>query len=112
MKKTFACVDHKFTNLIRSISDIFDTTVLTAAEREGKVNAVALRDFIKNMIKKRRDEMKESTFVDKGDFLTVLLIDELFKGQDDYIVDECLTFMVAATQTTTILTTNALYYLT
>jgi cytochrome P450 len=42
----------------------------------------------------------------------MLLQDELFKGQDEYIVDECLTFMAAATQTTTILISNAIYYLT
>ena len=50
--------------------------------------------------------------MDKGDFLTQLLSDDLFKGQDQYIIDECLTFMAAASQTTTLLISNALYYLT
>lgn len=51
-------------------------------------------------------------FEGKGDFLTILLQDELFKGQEEYIVDECITFMIASTQTTTLLVSNALYYLT
>jgi cytochrome P450 len=51
-------------------------------------------------------------FKSKGDFMTMLLQDDLFKGQNDYIVDECLTFMGAASQTTALLMANALFYLT
>jgi cytochrome P450 len=40
-----------------------------------------------------------------------MIEDELFKGKDNEIVDECLAILATATQTTTILTTNALYYL-
>ena len=42
----------------------------------------------------------------------MMLTDELFMGKDDYMVDECLTFMLAATMTTTLLTSNAIFYLT
>lgn len=41
-----------------------------------------------------------------------MLQDDLFKGKDDYMIDECLTFMLAATMTTTLLISNAVYYLT
>jgi len=44
--------------------------------------------------------------------LTLLLSDNLFKDKEDYMVDECLTFMLAATMTTTMLISNAIYYLT
>ncbi len=64
------------------------------------------------MIVNRREEIKSPSFKSKGDFLTLLLTDDLFKDKDDYMVDECLTFMLAATMTTTMLISNAIYYLT
>jgi cytochrome P450 len=56
--------------------------------------------------------MSRPDYQSKGDFLTLMLSDELFKGQDTYMIDECLTFMLAATMTTTLLISNAIYYLT
>jgi cytochrome P450 len=50
--------------------------------------------------------------VNMGDFLSLMLNDELFAGKDEYIIDECLTFMLAATMTTTMLINNSIYYLT
>lgn len=44
--------------------------------------------------------------------MSLLLSDNLFKDKEDYMVDECLTFMLAATMTTTMLISNAIYYLT
>ncbi len=41
-----------------------------------------------------------------------MLNDELFAGKEEYIIDECLTFMLAATMTTTLLINNGIYYLT
>lgn len=35
-------------------------------------------------------------------------MDDFFAGKDDYVVDECLTFMAASTQTTTMLVFNAI----
>jgi cytochrome P450 len=46
------------------------------------------------------------------DFLSLMLNDELFADKDDFLIDECLTFMLAATMTTTLLISNAIYYLT
>ena len=47
-----------------------------------------------------------------GDFLSMMLNDDLFRDKEDYLVDECLTFMVAATMTSTALINSAIYYLT
>jgi len=46
------------------------------------------------------------------DFMTQLLSDDHFKDNDQIILDELLTFIGAATQTTTFLITNFLYYMT
>ena len=58
--------------------------------------------------------MRDPNFKDvqRSDFLTQLLGDELFKKEEGLIMDECMTFIGAATQTTTFLITNILYYLT
>lgn len=41
--------------------------------------------------------MAGQNFLNKNDFLTILLQDDLFKGNEEIIVDECVTFMLAAT---------------
>ena len=41
-----------------------------------------------------------------------MLNDDLFKSQEDLIVDECITFMLAASQTTTLMIFHATYHLT
>jgi len=56
--------------------------------------------------------MASGTSKHSGDFLTLMLNDELFAGKEEYIIDECLTFMLAATMTTTLLINNGIYYLT
>jgi cytochrome P450 len=56
--------------------------------------------------------MTLKNYEEKGDFLSLMLTDDLFKGKDQYIIDECLTFMLAGTMTTTLLISNAIYHLT
>jgi cytochrome P450 len=48
---------------------------------------------------------------DKGDLLSILLSDDLFKDDDKMIIDECLTFFFAATQTSSMTLQNMIYYL-
>lgn len=38
------------------------------------------------------------------------MTDELFMNNESMMIDECITFVGAATQTTTLLITNAMYY--
>ena len=64
------------------------------------------------MIQNRRDQLNSHVYEDRGDFLTKLLKDDFFKGSDEMMIDECVAFMGAATQTTTLMISNALYYLT
>ena len=47
----------------------------------------------------------------KGDFLSILLEDDLFMKDETMIVDECATFMAAATQTTSLLIQNFMFFL-
>jgi cytochrome P450 len=74
-------------------------------------NSDRFREFLRTLINQRRKEMTAGgTF--SSDFLSLMLNDELFAGNDEYVIDECLTFMLAATMTTTLLINNGIYYLT
>ena len=57
------------------------------------------------------DIKKDSLTLSRTDFLTLLMQDDLFKYNDSYMIDECITFMFASTQTTTVMTSTALMYL-
>lgn len=70
-----------------------------------------MRSYLRSMIKLRQAELSKPGSHHKGDFMSILLEDDLFKTNEELIVDECITFMLAATQTTTLVLTNALYYI-
>ena len=48
---------------------------------------------------------------DRGDFLTILLTDEVTRDDDTLILDECLTFFFAGSQTSGIASTNLIFML-
>jgi len=52
--------------------------VVGKIEREVIDNAERFRNFLRDFIYKRREQMSESDYVDQGDFLSMLLKDELF----------------------------------
>lgn len=47
----------------------------------------------------------------KGDFLQILLEDETTRNNDELIIDECLTFFFAGTQTSNLTSQNLVYML-
>ena len=81
----------------RLLFQCFDNVYLGRNEKEVLNNTIRFRNFIKDLIAERREMMKKKNFINKGDFLTLLLNDEIFKDQDDLIVDECIAFMFAST---------------
>jgi len=68
---------------------------LAPKERENLYNVNKLRDLFFQKVEKRRALMKESTYVEKGDLLSILLQDDLFKNDDVGLVDECMLFFIA-----------------
>ena len=91
----------------------FDFADLNQAERESSVNTEAFKSVVADMIRERRAELEDPACTTKGhvDFLSQLLQDDYFKTDDQKILDECMTFIGAATQSQTFLITNTLYYL-
>jgi hypothetical protein len=41
--------------------------------------------------------MNDPNYQIKGDFLTILLQDDFFKNDEKMMIDECVTFLLAAT---------------
>ena len=56
--------------------------------------------------------MMKPDYTSKGDLLHLLLTVDLFKNNDDMIIDECVAFMIASTNATSLLIANTVYYLT
>lgn len=79
-------------------------------EREMLHNINNLRQKIKDIIteKKRRVIEDESAELQKGDLMTILISDEVFENDVEMIVDECLTFFMAGTQTTSSLVAHTI----
>ncbi len=70
-------------------------------EKEILRNINALRQNLKDMIEERKRNAKsDPSELEKGDLMTILISDELFKDDIEMIIDECLTFFMAGTQTT------------
>lgn len=76
-------------------------------------NTQTLRTYIRDIMRERKDALnKDKTLANRKDFLTVLLTDDEYSVNEQLRVDECMTFFIAATQTTTVAVSNTLYYLT
>ena len=73
---------------------------ITRHERDTKRNAIALRKFCLEIIDNKEKEMRENPELKQsGDFLTLILKEEFFKNKKVRILDECLTFFFAGSQT-------------
>lgn len=108
-------VFHKCIDRLTSVQvNLFPNTALwciTPWDRENQRNTYILRDLLSELVKKRREQYNQGKLVDKGDLLAILLNDELFHNNDTIIVDECLTFFFAGSQTSSIGTQNMIIYL-
>jgi cytochrome P450 len=62
-------------------------------------------------MQKRREDIKNNTLSTSENLLSILLTDELYMNDDEMIIDELMTMILAATQTTALTVTNSLYYI-
>lgn len=98
---------------LRLIFDIFDRVAVNTEEREVFSNIESFKEHVHFLIEERRQEMKQPNFnvKDSYDFITKLLTDDLFKDDYHLLMDECMTFIGAATQTSIFMVVNLIYYL-
>jgi cytochrome P450 len=82
-------------------------------ERDLLANCKALRALFEHMIDNRRELIKAfpEEAKKKGDLLSILLTDELFCLDNEMIVDECLTFFFAGSQTSSVTIQNLFLHL-
>ena len=99
-------------NPIRFVTASFDRSYIGSQEKEQYKNIITMRNFIKDLIIAKREEIKANPKLVKADFLSILVEDELYKGDFKMIIDECISFMIAATQTTAVLVSETLFRLT
>jgi cytochrome P450 len=85
---------------------------ITRHEREILTNCKTVRTLIQGIITRRREAIeKDPSLKDRGDFLTILLMGDTTKDDEELILDECLTFFFAGTQTTAIANSNLIFML-
>lgn len=112
VKKLFTAFVQKNMKLFRMNFEIMDKTFVTKDEKETLKNTETFRTYIRDLINERKEQIAKGCASDFKDFLSVLLTDDIYSGDESLMIDECAVFFIAATQTTTALVANALYYLT
>ncbi len=83
---------------------------LTPFERDLKANCLAVRQFVLEVITRRKAE-NESKTNQKDDLLELLLKDETFSFDVEIIIDELLTVFFAGSQTSANATQNLIFHL-
>ena len=83
---------------------------LTPFERDLKKNCLAVRQFVLEVVNRRKAE-NESVLSSKDDLLALLLSNEVFSNDDEVIVDELLTIIFAGSQTSANTTQNLIFHL-
>jgi hypothetical protein len=71
--------------------------LLNPTDREFVRNARRFREMFTKSIRERREMTKQPGYQEKGDLLDILTTDELFKVEEDAIIDECINFFLAGT---------------
>jgi cytochrome P450 len=69
-----------------------------------------LRTLFEKIVEKRR-KCSQDELNSRADLLSILHTDDLFKDNNKLIIDECLTFFFAGSQTSSIPTQNIVMYL-
>ena len=82
-------------------------TYIFPHERCFMKNAKNLRNLVQKIVDKRRKALRDDPkLAEDGDFLTILLTDDLFKDNNKRVVDEALTFFFAGIQASAVSTSN------
>ncbi|CDW89796.1 cytochrome family subfamily polypeptide 55 precursor [Stylonychia lemnae] len=100
-------------SIFRMNFEFLDNYYVGKVEKEVESNNNTMRRFIIDMIsqrKKKNENLRPEEI--HHDFLNLLLQDEIFKDNDSLIADECITFMLASTQSITSALSNLIFYVT
>ena len=82
-------------------------TFISPWERQTKQNAIWLREILGQIVDRRRQTIKKDpSLKEAGDFLTILLTEPLYMNDNKRIIDECMTFFFAGSETSAITSQN------
>jgi len=84
---------------------------ISRVDREIKTNCKVLRDKILEFVVQKKEKLKnDPSGYKNGDLLTILISDDLFKDNEEMIIDEVITFFFAGSATTSALMANTIAY--
>lgn len=104
-----ACKSYR---LHRLLFGYFNNAYIGQREMDLYRNIIQFRELVSEIIEERKEEMRSSDIKDGTDFLTLLLLDDLYKCDETAVLDECIMLLFASLPTCQQLLYNALYYLT
>ncbi|CDW76112.1 cytochrome p450 [Stylonychia lemnae] len=84
---------------------------LSNFDQEVQYNAEQVIEYIRKLIQIKRISFAQTGHYEGDDLLSVLLQDEVFQDSDQMIIDECITFFIAGSQTTAVTISNFLCYI-
>ena len=101
------CMNRLFSAHCFFVGEKAARTFVTPSERDLLANCLIMRQFMSDIIEKRRADLKaKPELANEGDFLTILLTEPHFKDNNSRIIDECFTFFFAGSQTSAMGTQN------
>ncbi|CDW80479.1 cytochrome p450 [Stylonychia lemnae] len=84
---------------------------LSILDQEVKYNAEQVIEYIRKIIQIKRVNFAQTGHYEGDDLLSVLLQDDVFQDSDQMIIDECITFFIAGSQTIAVAISNFLSYM-
>ena len=87
----------------------------TKKDRECLKNVRTCRDFCRKLVEERRRQIKDPNYVkhSQGDLLSTLIEDEEgFAENTEVLIDECITFFLAGSQTVKATSANIIQHIT
>jgi len=87
----------------------------TKKDRDCLKNVRTCRDFCRKLVEERRRQIKDSNYVkhSQGDLLSTLIEDEEgFAENTELLIDECITFFLAGSQTVKATSANIIQHIT
>eukprot|EP00347_Sterkiella_histriomuscorum_P018238 403346269 len=96
---------------IRQFTSIFDRRFLGKNEKEIEQNCITFRNYIRDIVNKRRVDLRNPNFK-SDDFLTMILTDDFMKNDIELIIDESIVFMLGSIQNVATALANSLFFVT
>eukprot|EP00347_Sterkiella_histriomuscorum_P012378 403368811 len=110
LRKLFLYIAYRSARYELLIIPVLALLFYKKSDREYLKNTKVARDFCRQLVQKRRRNLDQHK--DKTDLLTILLSDGEYSKREEEIIDECITFFLAGSQTVIAANANLIQYAT